>query len=230
METFPALLAIYARNSSVSGEFPAQRPVTRSFDVFFDLCLNKWLSKQWWGWWFETPSRPLWRYCNVAWALAVKLVLQTLPNEKSPLVQLRVGGHQASSHCPHLCWPRQLGPYGVITPQWVKWRYQQPVLLNLMQSRDEHIVTWTEWSPLCRRCLKWIIWNESFCILIQISMKLSLVQVMFNELDKRMTSSNGNIFRVTGPLCGEITGQRWIPLTKASDAELWCFLWSAPWI
>ena len=39
-----------------------------------------------------------------------------------------------------------------------------------------------------------------------------------------MTSSNGNIFRVTGPLCGEFTGPRWIPRTKASDAELWCFL------
>ena len=45
-----------------------------------------------------------------------------------------------------------------------------------------------------------------------------------------MTSSNGNIFRVTGPLCGEFTGHRWIPLTKANDAELCCFLWSAPWI
>ena len=43
-----------------------------------------------------------------------------------------------------------------------------------------------------------------------------------------MTSSNGNIFRVTDPLCREFTGHRWIPLTKASDAELWCFLWSAP--
>ena len=43
-----------------------------------------------------------------------------------------------------------------------------------------------------------------------------------------MTSSNGNIFRVTGPLCGEFTGDRWIPLTKASDAEVWCFLSSVP--
>ena len=43
-----------------------------------------------------------------------------------------------------------------------------------------------------------------------------------------MTSSSGNIFRVTGPLCGEYTGHRWIPLTKASDAERWCFLCSAP--
>ena len=41
-----------------------------------------------------------------------------------------------------------------------------------------------------------------------------------------MTSSNGNIFRVTGHLCGEFTGLSWIPRTKASDAELWYFLWS----
>ena len=38
-----------------------------------------------------------------------------------------------------------------------------------------------------------------------------------------ITLSNGNIFRVTSPLCGEISGPRWIPCKKASDAELWCF-------
>ena len=65
METFSALLALCAGNSPVTGEFPSQRPVTRSFDVFFDLRPNKGLSKQSWGWWFETPSRPLWRHCNV---------------------------------------------------------------------------------------------------------------------------------------------------------------------
>ena len=43
-----------------------------------------------------------------------------------------------------------------------------------------------------------------------------------------MTSSNENNFRVIGPLCGEFTGHRWIPRTKASDAKLWCFLWFAP--
>ena len=64
METFSALLAICAGNSPVSGEFPAQRPVTRSFDVFFDLRLNKRSSKQSWGWWFETPSRSLCRQCK----------------------------------------------------------------------------------------------------------------------------------------------------------------------
>ena len=45
-----------------------------------------------------------------------------------------------------------------------------------------------------------------------------------------MTSSTGNIFRVTGPLCGEFTRHWWIPRTKASGAEFGCFLWSAPWI
>ena len=53
METFSALLAICAGNSPVTGEFLAQRPVTRSFDVFFDLRLNERLSKQLWGWWFD---------------------------------------------------------------------------------------------------------------------------------------------------------------------------------
>ena len=61
METSSALLALCTGNSPVTGEFPAQRPVTRSFDVFFDLRLNKRLSKRSWGWWFETPSRSLWR-------------------------------------------------------------------------------------------------------------------------------------------------------------------------
>ena len=64
METVSVLLAICAGNSPVTGEFPAQRPVKWSFDASFNLRMNKWLSKQWWDWWFETPSRPLWRHCN----------------------------------------------------------------------------------------------------------------------------------------------------------------------
>ena len=43
-----------------------------------------------------------------------------------------------------------------------------------------------------------------------------------------ITSWNGNILRVTGPLWGESTGHWWIPLIKASGMELWCFLWFAP--
>ena len=65
METSSALLALCAGNSPVTGEFPTKRPVTRSFDAFFDLHLNKRLSKQSKDWWFETLSCPLWHHCNV---------------------------------------------------------------------------------------------------------------------------------------------------------------------
>ena len=64
METFSALLAICAGNSPVTGEFTSQRPVTRSFDFSLICALNKRLNKQSWGWWFEAPSRSLWRHCN----------------------------------------------------------------------------------------------------------------------------------------------------------------------
>ena len=63
---------IFRVTGHLCGEFtgprwiPAHRPVTRSFDVFFGLRLAKPLSKQWWGRWFETLSRPLWRHCNVS--------------------------------------------------------------------------------------------------------------------------------------------------------------------
>ena len=49
-----------------TGHRGTQRSVTRSFDLFFDLRPNERLSKQSWGWWFEMPSRPLWRHSNVS--------------------------------------------------------------------------------------------------------------------------------------------------------------------
>ena len=75
METFSASLALCEGNSPATGEFPSQRPVTRGFDVFFDLRLNKRLSKQSKRWWFEPPSRPLWRHCNVFLLTIYPLVL-----------------------------------------------------------------------------------------------------------------------------------------------------------
>ena len=133
---------------------PHKGPVTRSFDVFFDLRLNKWLSKQSWGWWFETPSCSLWRPCNE--------------------------GNVASG---------------------------------------EHIEAWS--NTLCRRHFQRTSLNQN-------TSETWLHQSSFLWIRLfTMTSSNGNIFSATGNLCGEFTGQRWIPCTKASDAELWCFLWYA---
>ena len=58
-------------DSPVSGEFPEQRPVARSFDVFFDLRLNERFSKHSWGWWLETETSPLWRHSNGTMCFAV---------------------------------------------------------------------------------------------------------------------------------------------------------------
>ena len=63
-------------NPPVTGGFPSQRPVTRSFGVFFVLCLNKRLSKQLRRWWFETPSRLLWNQCKDALMSRVAITLQ----------------------------------------------------------------------------------------------------------------------------------------------------------
>ena len=59
-----SLLTLCLGNSPVTGEFPSQSPVTSSFDVFFDLRLNKRLRKHSRHRWFETPSRSLWRHCD----------------------------------------------------------------------------------------------------------------------------------------------------------------------
>ena len=61
---FSALLAFSEGKPLVTGGFPSQRPVNRNFDAFFDLRLNKRLSKQSRCQWFETPSHSLWRHYN----------------------------------------------------------------------------------------------------------------------------------------------------------------------
>ena len=88
METFSALLALWEGISSVAGEFPSQRPVTRNFGVFFDLHLNKQLSKPSRRWWFETPSPSLWCHCNEVWD-TLRLCLMSLPfNQKMLRIRL----------------------------------------------------------------------------------------------------------------------------------------------
>ena len=78
-------------------------------------------------------------------------------------------------------------------------------------------------SPIvvfCTVCSGWQLWNMYGCFVYS--------RVLVSPMMYMMTSSNGNIFRVTGHLCEEFTGPRWIPRTKDSDAELWCFLWCTP--
>ena len=98
METYSAWLALCAGNSLVTGEFPSQRPVTRSFDIFFDVGLNRRLSNQSKGWWFETPSRSLWRHCK-EWDH-----LSTLGALYQNALRWRHNDHNGvSNHQPHGC-------------------------------------------------------------------------------------------------------------------------------
>ena len=92
METFSALLAICAGNSPVPGEFPTQRPVPWSFDIYFDLRLNKRLCKQSWGWWFETLLYPLWRHSNVDGSKKVYIIANTMQG-------LDINGAHAVGNC-----------------------------------------------------------------------------------------------------------------------------------
>ena len=134
MESFFASLAICAGNSPVPGEFPAQRPVTRSFDVFVDVRLNKRLSKQSFGWWCETLPRPLWRQCNAlaprkfewnfrhaifrqilvsdGWGIPCEIALLWMSpdftDDQSTLVQVMAWCRQGTSHYLSQYWPRSL--------------------------------------------------------------------------------------------------------------------------
>ena len=89
-----ALLAFCAGNSPVTGEFPVQSPVTRSFDVFFDLRLNRQLSKQWRRWWFETLPRLLLRHCNarelIWWPVALTTLTRWSLNKLADILQTKL--------------------------------------------------------------------------------------------------------------------------------------------
>ena len=152
METFSALLALCARNSPVTGESPSQRPVTRSFDVFFDLHLNKRLSKQSRRRWFETPLRSLWRHCNVnstpcSHALAIGLKMRNIsrpwPNISSS------EGNQDASACQisgHYCHAFSI-KYGNHTFEMFHWVKMPPKLVK-SADRDQNIIRWSGYSSI----------------------------------------------------------------------------------
>ena len=119
-------------NSPVTDEFPSLRPVTRSFDVFFDLRLNKRLSKQSWGWWFETPSGSLWRHLKIAPFFAVGLVTLTIITEID--VQIL---------CP------SFGRHPLDEWTSVSWAYQHPVFkIKFSHSNNKHNEISVEQSTL----------------------------------------------------------------------------------
>ena len=115
----------------------------------------------------------------------------------------------------------------------LQWNLNRPSNISIQENAFESVVCET----VAILCLVTVEQSNSLLLLYPACLQPSqhtmvcFVHVYLKDGISRlnmMTSSNGNIFRVTGLLCGEFTGYRWIPLTKAIDAEHWCFLWSAP--
>ena len=114
METFSASLARCEGNPQVTGEFPSQRPLTRNFDVFFDLRLNKRPRIQLRRLWFETPARSLWRHCNEPiplggiWLLSLTMIVShdyctNLVYAMMLLYWIKWSRHWFNPLMPHIC-------------------------------------------------------------------------------------------------------------------------------
>ena len=122
--------------SPVSGEVPAQRPVARSFDIFFDLRLNKRLSKQSWSWWFETLSCPLWRQCDEVNAMAAdgQLPGQIIrsPANKLLLVTTEpwLPGCRISNSCAVVNWQKCQYSFQVSSKWFSKWEIIDNVIID----------------------------------------------------------------------------------------------------
>ena len=90
--------------------------------------------------------------------------------------------------------------------------------------RYAHVGSDNGWTLFRRQA---IIWTNNGIVYGRSYASFGFHKSLWSAMQNMMTSPNGLILRVTGLLCGEFTGPRWIPRTEASDAELWCFLWSA---
>ena len=113
---------------------------------------------------------------------------------------------------------------------WEEWILLHSSQSAIMVVDDRNVCLW-KWSGQC-------LWHDNIQygsgFRSDLGQGLMKLRSLFSPLgillscEIMMKSSNGNMFLVTGPLCGEFAGRQWIPLTKSSDAEHWCFLSSAP--
>ena len=134
MDAFPHYWPFVQVNSPITDEFPSQRPVTRGFDVFFDLRLNKQLSKQWRRRGFETPARPLWRLSKV-----MNQAYHSQPRVLANVCWVHFGQN-------HLVATPRWGNHGPETPRW----YSPNVftLLYPVQSETLTVIFWNIYLSL----------------------------------------------------------------------------------
>ena len=121
-----------------------------------------------------------------------------------------LGAGQATGHYPNEWWPGSLTYVYMYRPQRVNSNWTWITTRRLFHWKSLRIFV----------LIAFTLFNAYFCS--NISQNISGHYLTW------WRSSNEGIFRVAGPLRGEFTGHLWIPLTGASDAEFWCFLWSPP--
>ena len=161
---------------TVTDEFPSQRPVTRSFDVFFDLRLNQQLSKQSRGWWFETPLCPLWRHRTVMGLLlwADELVSRNKLKSCRPtsLKHCWFYGYTLNRHCPRVTWWRhQIETFSVLLALCVG---NSPVTGEFRTQRPDFL-----FSLICASINGWVN-NSGVVIWDAIAPIMTLLQCMLH--------------------------------------------------
>ena len=192
--------------------------VTRSLDIFLCLHVNKQLSKQSRRRWIRTSSHPLWRHCNVMGngfhgisSFSIWVIYIACPNNALSLTCLWSFKQTLAT-----------------TLQAAKWFMHEPLSLTVIYD----IVELFSWETLTRVMISCLLMAVKLQNLAQSLSSAITSDIWYATIhstrDHHDDALKWKHFRVTGPLCGEFTGHRWIPFTKASDAELWCFLWSAP--
>ena len=122
METFSALLALCTGNSLVTGDFPSQRPATRSFDVFCDLRLNKRLSKRPCNGCHKSSLTWAIRYCDVMVTDCSRVVSKDAFMITTTLLT-RTAWHGRSSSLVFI----------TVTSWWARWRLKSPASLLFAQ-------------------------------------------------------------------------------------------------
>ena len=218
---FSALLALCEGNSPVTGEFSSQRPVTRSFEVFFDLCLNKRLRHRW----LYTPTPSLWLLCNVYYSCCTNKITLSVTaknwhisdhNTKNNREAGDLGRHRAHYDITVMTISREV-PMNLISEGWIlvgrvplKGCAAQDLarISQYLECEIHRTESITEWSfeKIPHPVVRWAKLSNHDDV------------IKWKPFPRYWPFARG-IHR--SPVTGDFPAQR------ASDAELWCFLWSA---
>ena len=231
---------------AITGEFLSQRPVTRRFYVFFDLRLNKWLSKQSRCQWFEMPLHWLWCHCN-DWALkglilSLKLdinisttaakahvmlegddIIILPPNSKAVLSRFLsvVCSDSKPSFNPISC---NLETLWHLSKRYCIMQWREALDRTFSHDTVKSSMTTLMDHKSDMKLSLIAIWQQNITVMSNEHDGISNLwqyHCMFNSLSRLTTKKLSNVY-ITGPLCGESSG---FPTLMASEAESISMSW-----